>query len=1029
MAELDDTEPWPAQSGAFALGLQDWPEHGSAPRYVRERLLGRGGMGEVWQAWDERLRRHVALKQVIREDDEAMAARLVREARITAALEHPGIVPVHDAGTDDDGRPWYAMRVVGGRTLADALAETDQGDVEPGPREDLLRPVLAACEAVAFAHHAGVVHRDLKPANIQIGAFGETQVMDWGLARPVDRDDAWDEVLSGMGTMTQHGLVLGTPSYMSPEQAAGERADTRSDVWSLGIVLYEVVTGQRAYPGPSSQRALRQVLAGPPEPPEAVQPDAPAELCAIVRRATAVEPAERYPHAGALADDLRAFLDGRRVSAHRYTASDELRRILRRWRLPLLVAAALLVGVGVAGGVGLWRVLGEQARLTDVEAELTQALQTADRRLSEALTQRALLAFEGGDLGRAQLLGVRSLGLGNDPDSRGILADGSGHLRRVASVPVSSCSHAVLSVGALVCGDERGVRLIEADGSETFLSRKASTHLISQPWRRQLLSLGGSGEYYVLDHDPPSPQVAGRYSDHLVLERIGLSLVDVGWISASSREQVFLLGGPFGAARPYFGRQDVCPSGEYPSLVVWLADDDVLAWCGRSAIWRGVPGEPFEPFWAIDGDHEPDGYGVSADGARLAVGTILGRLMVLDLQTAEIIFDVSLGSSRVGDVALSADGAWLAARVPGSGVHVFSVDTGREYLLIGGGRSLGFDRQGRLSVWTGTSLDVWEMPAEHGHDPATMGTTGVVGLSWTESGLAVASGHAYNVVRPGQPVSSATPVESELAVKAAALSQSGKVWIGALDGVFVREPGAPDDTAIRHRDTPTRRVIPMAEDRLLLTGRSTRIVQGETGEILFEEPYVAGVEAAVSPDGRHGLVYAKDREVYKLVLGEPLTWTSLGEHHATAVGLGQDGHPIYLGTLDGVDVLSPDGGRRRIASTGAKVTELAVSPDGSLLAVADTERRIWVFPRDGGEPLARMRGHDRRVTALAFDPAGRWLASGSWDDTVRFWDLSVLERSPDELRADVEAAWGLQADELLERSTRISPGAPPSSPR
>jgi serine/threonine protein kinase len=312
---------------------------------TRYRLLdriARGGMGVVYAAEDENLQRRVALKVLdVPGTDGDLANRLIREARVLAALEHPGIVPVHDVGTLADGRVFYSMKFVEGKRL-DKYIEA----VASIP--DRLRIFLRICDAVAFAHARGVLHRDLKPSNVMVGLFGEVLVMDWGLAkilrgetvnhspeaRAADPNATIFEKpkqsnpadATEISVVTGHGTVMGTPGYMSPEQARGdvEHLDARSDIFSLGALLRFLLT----------------------ERPEAVSlssgPRLEKSLEAICAKSTAASPAERYPEVQELALDVSRYLDGLAVGAHRETVFERSRRFYRRYRFFILLIAAYL---------------------------------------------------------------------------------------------------------------------------------------------------------------------------------------------------------------------------------------------------------------------------------------------------------------------------------------------------------------------------------------------------------------------------------------------------------------------------------------------------------------------------------------------------------------------------------------------------------------------------------------------------------------------------------------------------------------
>ncbi|MGV3622327.1 MAG: serine/threonine-protein kinase [Archangium sp.] len=335
-------------------------------------LLGSGAQGSVWRAHDQVLRREVALKKMHADAqrDPGLVGMFLREARLTASLEHPGIVPLHDLGRDADGRLYLALRRIEGRSLADTLEDAGSLDA----RLALVPALVRACQAVAFAHEHGVVHRDLKPQNIMLGRFGETYVLDWGLALVEDRRVG---TRPDVTAPTQTTGVVGTPAYMSPEQALGLAADARSDVWGLGACLYHLLTGHPPIMGGSLLSAVKHAAAGEISPALAVEPHAPRELAAICEKALSVERSSRYANATALASDLEAWLAGRAVSAREYSAGERLWRAIKSNRAT--VTAALLGLLALAGVVAF-----DEAR---IRTERNDAREFVGRLIRELPTQ------------------------------------------------------------------------------------------------------------------------------------------------------------------------------------------------------------------------------------------------------------------------------------------------------------------------------------------------------------------------------------------------------------------------------------------------------------------------------------------------------------------------------------------------------------------------------------------------------------------------------------------------------------------
>jgi eukaryotic-like serine/threonine-protein kinase len=328
MARLREAATWPALP----------PD-----RYEILRLLGRGGMGTVYAAHDRRLEREVAVKvSNAAAPSGDLEARLRQEARVLARLEHPGIVPVHDAGVLDDGRWFYVMKYVRGETLPQHMASLTGEAAVLGVFERI-------AEAVAFAHAAGVVHRDLKPSNVMVGAFGEVLVLDWGVAKVLaavtpesspDRESSPelspDPEKTPESSGTAAGTRIGTPGFMAPEQASGDASTVgpAADVYSLGALLYWLLT---ATPPPAAADGnARAILSG-------LQPRPSRRLRAIVGRCLADAPAGRYADAAALVQDLRRYRAGLAVLAHPESAFERAGRFASRYRTFILLVAAYLI--------------------------------------------------------------------------------------------------------------------------------------------------------------------------------------------------------------------------------------------------------------------------------------------------------------------------------------------------------------------------------------------------------------------------------------------------------------------------------------------------------------------------------------------------------------------------------------------------------------------------------------------------------------------------------------------------------------
>jgi serine/threonine protein kinase/Flp pilus assembly protein TadD len=362
-----------------------------------ERFHDKGGLGEIYVADDSQLDRQVAVKvlQNRHADNEGVRSRFVLEAKITGGLEHPGIIPIYGLGRDDDGRPFYAMRFVRGNSLKEAISrfhKDDRSGQKQGERtlelRKLLDRFLDVCHAMHYAHSRGILHRDLKPGNIMLGKYGETLIVDWGFAKMIGRaediattsEPSLHPTVDSGQAETRKGSAVGTPAYMSPEQAAGlvDELGPASDIYSLGATLYTLLTNKP--PFVDQHGGIRELLVryrrgeSAPTPPRRIQPDIPPALESICLRAMARRPEDRYPSPAALAEDIQHWLADEPVAAYPESWREKSRRWTKQHRNWVGAGAAALLLVAVVSTAASFLIHRAYTRAIDAEAKAQNLL-------------------------------------------------------------------------------------------------------------------------------------------------------------------------------------------------------------------------------------------------------------------------------------------------------------------------------------------------------------------------------------------------------------------------------------------------------------------------------------------------------------------------------------------------------------------------------------------------------------------------------------------------------------------------------
>jgi len=1015
----------PALSSA---GAGEAPPAADVPepeRYERRAVLGTGGMGRVVVVHDRRLARDVALKEVAPQADPraaaALEARLEREASITARLEHPSIVPIYGAGRRPDGTLYYTMRVVRGRSLADEAREAD----EEARRGRLLRHVLAAAQALAWAHRHGVVHRDLKPANIMVGELGETQVVDWGLARLVG-DTGSDAAAVGPapasddGALTAHGAVVGTPHYMSPEQAMGQPADARADVWALGFVLYEVATGRPARPTPSASEALALARTGEPR---LALGELPPDLGAIVARATALRLEGRYPDAKALADDLAAWLDGRRVAAHRYSTWQLVRRVVVAWRVPLGVAAVALVALAVAIGVGFSNTAAERDRAAAAERSARAALARAERDLGRAQVAHARALTDRGERPEAEVIAAEALTHGESAEARGILAAWGGEpgpqlVRRVALPPCRALQPAPDGATALCLEDDEVTRWDLGRGVRLWRVAFAT------PW---VLGLEGAG--FVL---------AGS-GDEATTARLdlttGAALPSLPTccltLHADRRASTAFGTGPRGLTRVGADAsfEDLVVPAACTSLVAGFDDERgrrFVALChdGRwVASGEGGVERARGSVDASEGEHGTAGAFVPGRD-EVVIGTNRGRVVRLDVGSGRVLVASAGGVGVIDTIQPSDDGDLVAVRDEARAAALWDTRTG-----VWRGRLPARDDRGlravpghprRFMTWGEDGLSVWDLPVARAAVVPVGGGVSALDLSDDGRSVVVAAGTGVElrdlgdgrlVKRlnyPGVVKGVVMGPEDSAGRRFAAAPSRGRSGTGLVAGDSVRDVGV---------DGFTRRLVPFGAEMLRARDWGALTLLGWDGEERPLPQVATWIDVAVTADARRAATLDADRTVLVLDLEMAPAEVEVGRDSAwRAVAPSNDRERVACLERAGVSLVRLDGSPEAwlAAEPGAELIEVTWSADDRWVAAGARRGAVYLWDVASRRLAAVLREHDERVAALAFDTRGRWLVSGGWDATVRFAELARLDATPEALAAELWATWDLAYDALLD---------------
>ncbi len=960
----------------------------SQDRYAYLGKQGQGGMGRVLLVHDEYLGRDVALKELLPaagsgETPEgttpktvALISRFLREARVTGQLEHPSIVPVYELGRRQDGRPYYTMKLVRGRTLEKAIK--DAGTLRE--RLKLLPHFMDLCQAVAYAHNRGVIHRDLKPVNVMVGEFGETVVLDWGLAKVRAQEDVHEKEmmkrLQEMGLVqgtdagvTAVGQVIGTPAYMPPEQARGEAdaIDERSDVYSLGAILYQLLAGRAPFEGENPLQIRYHVLEKEPEPVGSLEPQAPRELVAVTERAMAKQPDGRYPTVKELAEEIERFQSGRLVQTYEYKFSEHLRRFVGRHRAVMLTAAAAVVVLLAVSAFSYVRLLQENRRVVAASEQAKREFYYASIAAAKgsldscrAMQARTILAsapeehrnWEWGYLQHLSNLDLVTL-CGHSENIYDVAFSPGGKLLATASVD-----------GTAIVWDVAMGNSVGTWGSEDFGKLKC---VAFSPLGRFVAIGGDSSQVCAVVWDVETDTVVQRLGDG----------------TGGANDLAFL------------------PDGK--RLVT-------SSWDGTTRLWDIDTAKETMSF-TPEAEHVSS-LALSPDGRTLATASAEDLVVrVWDVSTGSLISRFP-GQARMG---FSPNGELLAF-IDNDNTHVVFWDVAQEtevrrLQMQGGLKIVCFtpDGQHLLTGGKGGHVDLWDI--DTGSVLRTLvhsGTVHAVAVSPDGTRLATASnegtakiwdlaGQQQRVGATECPVISSSVVFTPDGDHLIAL-QTGQISIldvgsgrrvrtltaegATIDGLSISPDGrslatVDGDGAVRLRDLST------GIEQWMFQGPTLELSRPDKCTTVFSPD--GGQVGVVGDAGKSVLLNAKTGEFLRS-LG--------GEGDVTCVAFSPNGKYMAVGRREeGVLLWDRDTGHQQgsYSIEGEDIGGAALSPTSDVIAVGGTDGGVAAWEVSSGRQMWSAKAHSTRsVASLNFSSDGsRLVTAGAYAMTAKLWDVAT----------------------------------------
>ncbi len=1012
-------------------------------RYRVLKEIGRGAIGRVVSTHDYHLGREVALKELLPSDPvlerldpsrrTMQVVRFLREARVTARLEHPSIVPVYELGVRPDGSLYYCMKHVNGRTLHEAIQDPRTAENQ----RTLLDHFFSLCQAIAYAHANGVIHRDIKPKNVMLGEFGETVLLDWGLAKvlgsPEDPLDMIPVSLDGLSSQeTQAGFTVGTPAYMSPEQAAGERSavDQRTDVWALGIVLYEILTGTVPFKGNRAHEVLDAVSRQKIFPPHELSPELDRDLSAVCIKALEKSVQHRYQTAEALANDIKAYLSGRRVSAYPYSKIELVKKFVRHNRMLSVMTVALAVAlVGGAGWVTFLFFNSEHNRIAAVYEgeEKAKALEQVQREkerveLARLVTEKSnreahqnlSVALE--EESRRRLVDLDFLG--SDVFAAAALVHTPNNPRSPYAAPPGTAppdpkaTEQLAKIRSLLYfGEVNRRQYLDWSVVVPGESPIGATQLASGDWG----AIGVDGQFYVLDQNTHQTKTVHPLGAKGAMAEFS---VDGKWLAFRGFEAGLLL---IPTDKPGLASRinrawikqlfSVRFSADSHTLLVSLDSGEVMMLPVAQAADEGADGKRY---FSETGSPKR-AMALSPNKEWLAAGAENGQVCLVNLVTADAkhrcwephtgnVLDMTFTSDSESLFSAGYDGhvvltevasqkeLWRTRAVDG---HILRLALLGSDAAVYAGSHDGW--LVRLSVKDGSVVERFR---------AHMGTIRSLRLlAGGDHVLSLSEDGRLSMWRVNTALAKTVRAPAQAAFNHIALS-SDDTWLATIDTLFqvcLWDLRSPDATPECQKSGQLWDVAWSNDNKWVAVGRSRREVglwslQEKTFKVW--EPFGDNTVVSVgfTPDSKYLIAAAGGKlNVWDvraaLRSGAPVPEQShlLGSGSLWALAMLPDGKTMVL-TRDGnLDFVSIKDGKlpKTIDVSQKELTSISLSKDGKLAAVSGKDGIAYLVDLDKGVVVRQYTGHAAWVNTVKLSPDGTLLLTGSDDKTFRLWDAAT----------------------------------------